>query len=544
MSSLGTDTNDKAAQKKEVEALLLECSASLKKHCQVFHGSMEYPDGIDPQGYKQRFWRPFSRSHEKFFEVWDDKSIQQIVIVWHRGGGKTSLFNYAAPSQAIMFQHYNFIVPVSATATSAVLQSDNLKTEMVQNPLIHATMGEVKSAEKWSKDAWITSNGVMVMPKGRGQQVRGILHGNHRPDLIIPDDLEDDESVMTLEQRRKTADFFYGQLAGTVDRSMSNWRVCVVGTILHEACLLLELMNDPDWVSIEMPLCDEEFKSYWPAYMDNDAVLKLKNQYKRMGNLDIFYREYMNKAQAREDASFQVEYFKHYDERTENLDNDPLVETFVILDPAKTSKPQNAFSAIVAISIKFSPRGNKIYIREVENEHLTYDDIYSHVFAMATKWNAHVIGYEVTGLEEFIIQPMEDFMLRGGYSFELVQLDARKGEGEYQSKGSQKGKEARVGMLAPYYKRGIIYHNNEGNCQVLEDQLLEYPRAKYWDVMDATAYIIEMLSRGERHMSQELTKDRLEEYKGEDDDLALLDMMEDEDEDYDTDEKALEIELV
>lgn len=544
MTSIGTDTRDKAAQKEEVDDLLYECSISLKKHCQVFHGSMEYPNGVNPQGYKERFWRQFSRKHDEFFEVWDDRSVQQILVIMHRGGGKTSLFNYAAPSQAITFEQYHFIVPVSATATSATLQSDNLKSEMSQNKLIYSAIGEVKSAEKWSRDAWITANGVMVMPKGRGQQVRGILFKNYRPDLIIPDDLEDDESVMTIEQRRKTAEFFHGQLAGVVDRSSDKWRICVVGTVLHEACLLLELKSDPDWTVIEIPLCDKEFKSYWPAYMDNDAVLKLKKQYERMGNLDIFYREYMNQAQAKEDASFQVSYFRHYDERTENLDNDSYVETFVILDPAKTSKPQNAFSAIVAISIKFSPRGNKIYIREVENEHLTYDDIYSHTFAMAEKWRANVIGYEVTGLEEFIIQPMEDFMLQGGHSFELVQLDARKGEGEYQSKGSQKGKEARVGMLAPYYKRGIIYHNNEGNCQVLEDQLLEYPRAKYWDVMDATAYIIEMLSRGERHMSEELTKDRLEEYGGEDDDLALLDMVEDDEEDYETNEKALEVDWI
>lgn len=542
MSSIGTDTKDKEAQLDEAKEYMLECSKSLKKHCQFFHGSMEFPGGMDPKGGQARFYRPFSKTHEVFFEVWDDRSIQKILCICHRGWGKTSIFNYAALSQAIIFELYKFIVPVSATATSAVLQSDNLKIEMMQNPLIMAAIGEVKSAERWSKDAWITSNGVLVMPKGRGQQVRGILHRDSRPDLIIPDDLEDDESVMTIEQRRKTADFFHGQLAGVVDRSSDKWRICTVGTVLHEACLLLELKEDKDWTVIEFPLCDDDYKSYWPAFMNDDAVRKLKEQYKRLGNLDIFYREYMNKAQSKEDASFQVEYFKHYDERTENLDDDPFVETFVILDPAKTAKPQNAFSAIVAISIRFSPRGNKIFIREVENEHLSYDDIYEHTFAMAKRWKAHVIGYEVTGLEEFIIQPMKDFMFRSGDNFELVELDARKGEGDWQNKGSQRSKEARVAMLAPYYKRGIIYHSNEGNCGVLEEQLLEYPRSKYWDVMDATAYIIQMLSRGERHMSQELTADKLEEYSDEDNDLAILDAMEDEDEVYEGSEAELEVE--
>lgn len=534
-----TDTRDKEAKVQEVAELMLDCSLHLKKHCQVFHGSME-----DPNGEEHRFYRPFSRSHEKFFEVWDDKGIQQILCICHRGWGKTSIFNYAALSQSIMFELYKFIVPVSATATSAVLQSDNLRAEMTQNTLIQSAIGDVRSAERWSKDAWMTANGVLVMPKGRGQQVRGILHRNSRPDLIIPDDLEDDESVMTIEQRRKTANFFHGQLAGVVDISSDRWRICVVGTILHEACLLLELKSDPDWTVIEFPLCDENYKSYWPAFKNNDAVLKLKEQYKRLGNLDIFYREYMNQPMAREDASFQQSYFKYYNERTEGLEGDKFVETFILVDPAKTAKAHNAFTAIGAISIKFSPKGNKIYVRDIENKHLHYDEIIKHSFDMARKWNTHVIGFEVTGLEEFIVQPFKDFMSRSGEDFELIELDARKGEGLWENKGTGRGKEARVAMLAPYYRQGLVYHNDNGTCQVLEEQLLSYPRSKYWDVMDMTAYIIQMLHRGERFMAQELTKDQAMQYENEDDEIKLLALMEDDEDDYDTDESAMEVEWV
>ncbi len=537
MSSLGTDTLDKEGQLEEVHELLRECSKSLKKHCQVFHGSME-----DPHGEQKRFYRPFSRNHEEFFEVWDDKGNQQILCIWHRGGGKTSIFNYAALSQSIMFELYKFIVPVSATATSAVLQSDNLRAEVMQNHLIQAAIGEVKSAERWSKDAWITSNGVLVMPKGRGQQVRGILHRDSRPDLIIPDDLEDDESVQTIEQRRKTANFFFGQLAGVVDRSSKDWRMCVVGTILHEACLLLELKGDPDWIVLEAPLCDDNYKSYWPAFMDNDAVLKLKDQYARMGNLDIFYREYMNQPMAKEDASFQVSMFKYYNEVEEDLSNNRFSETFVIVDPAKTAKVHNAFTAIGAYTIQFSPKGNKIFIRDIENKHLHADEIIQHSFDMARKWGATVIGYEVTGLEEFITQPMKDFMARSGEDYELIELDARKGEGLWESKGSGRGKEARISSLVPYYRNGVIYHNDNGVCKVLEDQLLAFPRSKFVDAADVTAYIIQMLARGERYMTQEMTVDQLREYAGEDDDLALLDAVDEYDDDYDDDESALEVE--
>jgi hypothetical protein len=67
--------------------------------------------------------------------------------------------------------------------------------------------------------------------------------------------------------------------------------------------------------------------------------------------------------------------------------------------------------------------------------------------------------------------------------WELVELQAR---------GK---KEERVASLAPFYRRGYIYHNPD-RCGVLEQQLLEFPRPSKWDVMDAAGYLAEMLDKG------------------------------------------------
>mgnify|MGYP007069090301 CR=1 FL=1 len=57
-------------------------------------------------------------------------------------------------------------------------------------------------------------------------------------------------------------------------------------------------------------------------------------------------------------------------------------------------------------------------------------------------------------------------------------------------------------MLVPFYRMGYVYHN-PAVAPILEQQLLTYPRSKRWDVMDAFAYVIEMLEIGERYFSSE-----------------------------------------
>ena len=57
---------------------------------------------------------------------------------------------------------------------------------------------------------------------------------------------------------------------------------------------------------------------------------------------------------------------------------------------------------------------------------------------------------------------------------------------------------------------GHIYHNSSC-CEVLEQQLLNFPSPKHWDVADATAYIIEMTDKGERFFTNERIDERGDE---------------------------------
>ena len=481
----------------ELLEILAKCHADIGFHMKFFHSD--------------RFSRPFSRTHYQLFEALNDRSVQRICTVAHRGWGKTSIFNYGIPSQYIAFHDESqsgFFVPVSATASVAVMQSENLKRELLSNHMYRTVVGEIKTDDTFSKEAWVTNTNTLVMPRGAGQQVRGLLFKNSRPELIVVDDLENSEEVLSDEQRDKLKSWFMTDLSNCVDRSKNDWRMLIVGTILHESSLLSQIRDSSNWTIFDFPLCDEEYKSYWPQYMTDEQCRALSDEYRNEKKLEDFYMEFMNVVNPAEDATFKAEMFKYYDDGDVDWTSWEL-DHIVIVDPAKTEKVHNDFTAIVGVTIDTTK--NRIYVRDVINKHLTPDQIYKETFDMADRIQAKVVGFEVTGLNEFIRQPMHDYMLSRGKVYDLVELTARSSSaGTYKVKGASKGKASRVGALAPYYRMGWVYHNKT-NCSILESQLLQFPKPKYWDVMDAFAYTIEMMELGDRKMSEQYEELALKE---------------------------------
>lgn len=454
----------------DIKTLMSQCFISTKATAKVM-----FPD---------RFNLPFSGLHDQIFAVLDDDSLQKVVISAPRGWGKTSIVNLAFPAKQILFRNKKFIVPISNTGTQATMQSENLKLELLTNTDIKKIFGPMKS-ETFNKEMWITASDTAIMPRGAGQQVRGLLYKNSRPDLIVIDDMEDGESVRSAEQRAKRKEWFFADVCNAVARHKNDWKIVVIGTLLHEDSLLANLLDDPTWHHVHLALCDEMLNSNWPDFMSNEEVKKLYDSYKVQGLLDTFYREYMGLPIAKETAKFKQEYFKSYNEVDEAfVAGKKKLESIVIIDPAKTTTATADDTAIVGLGVNTAiPR---IYVREIIRGQLHPDQQIDEAFKMADRLGVRVIGVEVTSLNEFITYPFKTEMVRRGRYYDIVELKAR---------GS---KEDRIGALVPFYRLGYVFHNSSC-CAVLEAQLLSYPRSKKDDVMDAVAYVVEMLELGERY---------------------------------------------
>lgn len=483
----------------DIKQILAQCSISTRMTALTF--------------FPERFYMPFAEEvHGKIFDLIDGPE-QKVAIAAPRGYGKTSIVALALMARWILFHHTGFIVYINKSHDAASLQTENLRRELVTNKDIRAFFGNFKQRdpnkaefdEVFSKKAWVAYN-TLVWPRGAGQQVRGVLFKNDRPGLIVIDDLEDPELVETEEYRDRQYQWLYADVIKAVPRIgpfAKQWKIVYIDTLKHEGAVLQKLLDSPEWASIRLEACDDDFKSTAPGFISDEDIKKEWEQHVTAGQTDVFFRELRNLPISTKDAAFRSEYFHYYnipfgntrrEGDIETLDVDVQqngnIETVVILDPAKTVKIHSAESAIVGIGIDLASA--KVYIRDVISEKMYPDEIYNAMFGMAQLLGAKVLGVEETSLNEFIKQPIKNEMFRRGTFYELIWLKAR---------GGMK-KEHRVKELVPYYRGGYIYHNAAcAGIRKLEQQLLMFPRSALWDLMDAEAYLIEMLELGERYFS-------------------------------------------
>lgn len=451
--------------------MLAECYGSIKTFCKVF--------------FPEAFYLPFCEEHEKLFQLIDNREVTRGCCVSSRGFGKTTIVNMALPCHSIVFADRKYIVPVSCSSKQAEMQSENLKNELVCNEMIVKLFGPMKS-NQFSKEQWVAANGVCIMPRGGGQQIRGLKYRNYRPDFIIVDDLESTEEVMSEEQRHKLKSWFMSDLMGSVNYHNKDNppRILVIGNMLHERSLIADLSKDPMWTFVRATIVNEQNKSNWPEALSDKEIKKLMDSYRMQGQLETFYREYRALAIPVGETLFRVDMFKHYDESDEKLDANPNIENVLLVDIARTTKETSSYSCIVCVGVNTFDA--KLYVRDLFMERVSPSALIDQVFDMAQRWNCRAIGVEEKGLHEHFMYPLKTEMVRRGRYYDIVVLPP------YDKK------ENRIMQLENYYKRGQIFHN-KAVCGPLEDQLLSFPRPEYWDAMDAFAYIVFMLEYGGRY---------------------------------------------
>lgn len=448
------------------------------------------------------FFRPFSQQSKLVFEAIDGPH-QQVAILAHRGFGKTSSA-MAALLKRICFRQTRFALAVSSTATFAEQIAANLMSEISGNSLIQNVFGDLRNKESWSKQHFLAGD-TFVLPRGAGQQVRGQNYKNRRPDLILVDDLEDAEAVESEDRRAKLKQWFFADLLNSVDRGSNNWKVVVIGTLLHEDSLLANLIEDPSWHIVNIPLCDDELVSFYPEFMTDAEVRALYDKMVRQGLADVFAREQQNKPISGLDAIFKQEYWQEkYYEPGDILDNRDIY--FVtIIDPAKTVKLSSDYSAIVTVGVDLT--NHKLYFHDCVSKHYQPDQIYDEAFRQVEVHGSRILAVEVTSLNEFITQPLLSEMRKRNIHVNFVELKARD------------KKEMRIAQLAPFYRQGYIHHNAQVSSK-LELQLMAFPRAKNDDVSDAFAYVIEVLGLNEEYFYAPSDPDK-DEYAGLDNDPPL-----------------------
>lgn len=489
----------------QIEALAFDCVRNTKQAAVTL--------------YPRSFPRPFSKViHDPMFDILDDhpclgerqkRGLGNIdAILEPRGTGKTTIVKRAFATTQIAAGTYRFVLVLASSYTKAKSITNDIRAALESNEDLIAFFGP-QVTDKWSEDQFVTQRGVVVMPAGAGQNILGLNVKDQRPDLIIIDDLEDPEDLLSEDQRTKLNDWFFNVVVNLPDRGDPNWRIIMIGTVHHQASLILRLTKNPKVRSVCGELCDDQLRSNWPEFMSDRQIQDAYELALKENALVTFYLAYRNLVTEGAHSTFKRAMFRYYSEKVglgETLSAEerarreaahaagvnadakgeaPRLVSVVICDPARYSKSGSDMTGIVVVGVDRAK--GQVYVRQCIREHKTHTPLYDLLIDTAVRWGAYVVGIEVTNAGDALIGGFTDRILARGSKVQFRELHTR-----------NRVKDDRVAELLTFYQQGRIFHNqDDATCAALEEELVTFPRSEHDDLSDALAYMMEFLMTGE-----------------------------------------------
>ena len=211
------------------------------------------------------FSRPSPQFHAELDTLWRDGVLKGIVPIGDnaklvdaqdgcrrataapRGHAKSTNLTFKGSLHAALYRYKRYIIILSDTSDQANGFLSAIKDELEDNGAIREDFGDLTGGV-WRENVIITSQGVRIDAIGAGQKIRGRKHKNWRPDLMVLDDIENDENVRTVEQRKKLENWFYKAVSKAGDTYTD---IVYIGTLLHYDSLLAKVLKNPAYRSVK-----------------------------------------------------------------------------------------------------------------------------------------------------------------------------------------------------------------------------------------------------------------------------------------------------
>ena len=417
---------------------------------------------------------PFQR---EIFRITEDESIKLAVIVAFRGSAKSTIVTMSYALWSILgVQQKKFVLILSKTQSQAKAHFTNIKKELESNELLRADLGPFEENDEWgSYTIVIPKYNARITAASSEQGVRGIRHGEFRPQLILADDVEDLQSVKTLEGRDKTHQWFTGEVIPAGDR---HTRIIVIGNLLHEDSLLKRLS-----VGIENNVLNGTYRFYpllggdnaiaWPGkYPDLIAV---EEERKRVGNEASWQREYLLRIIPDLERVVQESWISYYDALPDE-DAGGFHYAATGIDLAISESTTADYTAMVSGKIFGSGKDLYIYILpNPVNERLDFPSTLERAKLLSKSLGNGTVTrlfIESVGYQQSLIQQLKT----ENYPAE-----------EFQTHGQDK--RARLALTTSLIQSGRVLFPKKGAERLIQ-QLVGFGAERHDDLADAFAILV------------------------------------------------------
>ena len=449
--------------------------------------------------------------HKEILAIASDvENVKYAAFGAPRGHAKSTTVDFTYALWSTAYERHNFGVIISDTVTQSIEFVNALKDELESNVVISWLFGTVETTpvatvgnedeweddweesidesqeslvvrslkgDEWRDGDFVTSTGIRWVAKGAGMKIRGLRYHEHRPDLMIFDDLENDERVATPEQRKKLKNWFNKAALPALSR---HGRAIIVGTILHHDSLLANILAKKDmyasWVTklYKAIMQDDEGTDYalWEEHIALADLIRMRDDPTYIGYIGslAFAQEYQNQPFDPDDAIVQPEWIQRIDLRDMPEENH-RVASVITVDPAASER--TTADPTAKIYAELYDDGN-LYVRAVGNKRMSPSKAAEDLVNWNIVWEPNRVG-----MEEGVLGLVFKDMLTG---LPMVGLSP------------DKDKVRRLLAVSRFFEAGRIFIvNGIKNGQALVDQLIEFPSGSHDDMVDALVYAIRML---------------------------------------------------
>ncbi|MEI8339485.1 MAG: hypothetical protein WCF94_02360 [bacterium] len=417
-----------------------------------------------------------ARFHEEIFRITEDCTNKLACIVAFRGSGKSTIVTTSYTLWSILGkQKKKFVLIICQTKAQAKQHMMNLRSELEDNKLLKSDLGpfQEESDLEWASSSLVFSNtNSRITIASIDQSIRGVRHLEHRPELIILDDIEDAQSTKTLDSRNKTFDWFAREIIPLGDL---NTRVIIVGNLLHDDCLVSRLKkkiedNEVKGIYVEYPLINKDGVCLWPGKFPTQESL---DEFRRtIISYTSWQREYLLLAVPDDDQVIDPTWIQYYDEIPKN--RGCYSEIIMAVDPAISINEKADFTGIVSglvTSVGLSHYQLYILPNPI-NEKMNFPTLIQKIKGLETElsrsiYDAVRIVVESVGFQESIIQQLD----REG----LVGCSGVK---------TTSDKRTRLSIISHRIKNGDILFPRIG-AEKLINQIVNFGNEPHDDLMDA-----------------------------------------------------------
>lgn len=387
-----------------------------------------------------------------------DAMLNEQFFALHapREFGKSVLTGIGFPLWAIVTGRVRFQVHVGANLTLASGNIMAIRDELESNELLLSDFGpqkpEFSESKIWSQTMLVTKDRCAIVAKGAGSALRGLRYREFRPELVVLDDIEDDETVENPEQRDKLWKWFKRVVLFLGRKARVFW----IGTVLHIDSCLNRLLNGAmrRFKTQRFKGLQDDGTSLWEELVPVERLRQMQED-----DPVTFSTEIQGEPQSEEAALFKMKDV-HYYEPSEI--EGKQFDFYSFCDPSLGETSKADFTAIVTIAVE--KKSGIVYVIDPFIERISRVQLIERIFQVDEKYKPRQIGVETVGFQKVLKEWIEEKSRERRRYLPIKEVD-------------QKGisKDVRIERLSPPYERGIIRFPKKGAERLLS-QLWSYPK--------------------------------------------------------------------